>query len=243
MYRPFMFEGELTPVRSDLYAVLTASQAKRAWLARACVVGEELAESVECELLSVLPGNAQVVSLSIVMGEALFSRALALFFAENALSYSDDVLRAPNYFRKDQSIGSGIACFIAAVAPRSNAVVKRFRQAAVARPDMGFGVWETLSEEEFVDAVVHLPRVLLEVPAQAEAMGSRLALMCTEEVFAVCEGMKDLPLEVRADFARGLERQLRRIFQIRRWVECRDTLFTTAERSEVVKIAAGQNPR
>ena len=92
-------------------------------------------------------------------------------------------------------------------------------------PGLRGRAWQATLPDD-VDAVVPaLPAVLLEAPSLAGAAATRLALLHPDRCLEAAQLLADAPLPVRQAFAADLEKHLKRVFSVKRWVACRRALL------------------
>ena len=69
-----------------------------------------------------------------------------------------------------------------------------------------------------------MPDLLIEAPHLANEVATKYVLLSRDDCPDLCASLKDVPLDTRTHFASALEKNLRRVGRIRKWVECRTAL-------------------
>lgn len=215
------FEGRPLPDADALGSVLVGDD--RAWLVRASVVHVDYAERVVAAAVGLLGDpdpRARAAALAVI-------RALA---ARGAVGAVVDAVRAA----PDDWVGvvDGIEGGTLAQGALRLAVelwgVRRagdFARWALAVPELRVEAWRALGAEEPEIVLPHLAALLSEDPTLAGEVATRFALVHGEHCIAACHAIAGLPLTTRRAFGATLEKHLRRVFAIRRWVECRQVLL------------------
>ncbi len=111
------------------------------------------------------------------------------------------------------------------LAPPTVAGRQRALRWAMGVPELRDLAWHALGADEPEATLPHLEALLTESPELAGPVATRFALVHGSHCVAAAEACAGLPESTRRVFGTHLEKQLKRVFQVRRWAECRRALF------------------
>ncbi len=216
------FEGRLLPVGPALRAAVCGEAATRAWLVRAGVVHPPftaLLLDVAGDLFAAPEAEARAAALEVAA--ALNARPLLARLVEALEARPAEWLDGP----AGATPGHRALAFVERAAPPRSALRRRALTWALEQPALRLAAWRGLGMEHPDLLIPHLADVLAAAPDLADPLATRLALVHTDHCEAACRALADAPEELRRAFAGPLEKHLRRIFAIKKWVTCRQALF------------------
>lgn len=223
MSTPIMFEGR--PVPADLLAALESAQS-RPWLVRAAVCHPELAEQIEARcavVLASVDARPRAVGASVQAAHALMLRRLASTIA-------DGVLQARWTDQADPTqpgrtlMHSALGCLVDISRPDDLRVRGAVRH-CLGVPGLRAAAWRATRPSDIDTIIEAVVPLLAEAPALAEEVATRLALLHPERCLDAAERLATADLSTRTAFAGALEKHLKRVFSIKRWVACRRALL------------------
>ncbi len=214
-FPPFEFEGRLAPGSSELGEALGV-EADRAWLVRAAVVYPPVADAVarSCERW-LREEDASRWRLALELVGALGVRSLVDCLAE----------RLPAFAADDVAVARDALTLVVALASPGRASRRETLRWALGTPELRVLAWGALGADDPEAVLPHLGELLRQAPELAGEVGRRFALIHTPHCHDAARAVASLPEATRRAFAAELEKHLRRVFQIRRWAECRRILF------------------
>ena len=189
---------------------------------RAAVVHADLAEVVSARLPGLLASGqprAQAAALAVAHGLCARSLTDTVCEALPALTGVRDPLDP------EQTLAHRALYFLIEIARPSHQAAQRAIRAAMAEPGLRIVAWGALGNAPASASLPHLFALLDEAPDLAGEVGTRYALVHTESALAASEILATAPLEVRQAYADTLEKHLKRIFAVKKWVVCRRALF------------------
>lgn len=216
-----MFEGRPLPLPEGLGAALIG--ADRAWLVRAAVVHGDFARALADAArvsLSARDPRARAAALAVV--EALSARAVVGAVIDAVRGAPGDWVGVPDVIAGGTLAQTALRLAVESWGARRAADFARW---ALGVPELRVDAWRALGAEDPHIVLPHLAVLLSEAPALAGEVATRFALVHGEQCVAACDAIAGLPMETRRAFGATLEKHLRRVFAIRRWVECRRALF------------------
>ncbi|MCB9538840.1 MAG: hypothetical protein H6704_21610 [Myxococcales bacterium] len=216
------FEGRTLPVGSALRAALCGDGPTRAWLVRAAVVHPPftaLLMDTAGALFADADADARAAALEVAA--ALNARPLLARLVDALEARPEDWLTGP----PGATPGHRALAFVERAAPPRSALRRRALAWALTQPALQLAAWRGLGMEHPDLLVPHLPDVLAAAPELADPLATRLALVHTDHCEAACRALAPAPEDLRRAFAAPLEKHLRRIFAIKKWVACRRALF------------------
>lgn len=219
---PQNFEGAPLPSEAAVADALT-DVAERGRLVRAAVTDPAFAAIVERSCLLVFDSTPLRAAAAIQAAHALMLRRLTAPVARRALTGVWDAVPDPTQPGK-HIIASALG-FIVDVARPNQPVARALVRRCLQVPGLRGRAWQATLPDD-IDAVVPaVPAVLAEAPALAGAVATRLALLHPDRCLEVAHLLAASPLPVRRAFAADLEKHLKRVFSVKRWVECRRVLL------------------
>lgn len=208
-YAPFEFEGALVPGPDGLREGLL-DPSDRARLVRAAVVYPPVAMAAIDAARGLLAGDEVAVGLAVV--DALGARMLL----------DELVARLPGWSGAEATHALELVVRLAPpVDPRRVATLRW----AMGVPELRIIAWHALGADHPEATLPYLADLLRQAPQLAGAVATRLALVHTEHCLDAARALAELPEATRRAFAADLEKHLKRVFQVRRWAECRRALF------------------
>lgn len=216
------FEGRLLPVGAALRTAIGGDRATRAWLVRAGVVHPPFTTLLleACGALFADPDAAQRAA-ALEVAAALNARPLLAALVDALEDRPGDWL----VDEAGATLGHRALAFVERAAPPRSALRRRALAWALEQPALRLAAWRGLGMEHPDLLIPHLAEVLRAAPELADPLATRLALVHTEHCEAACRALAAAPEDLRRDFAAPLEKHLRRIFAIKKWVACRQALF------------------
>jgi hypothetical protein len=220
------FEGAPLPVEGLLVDALTAV-AERGRLVRASVTYPAFAAVVERACGAAIAATHLETGLragaAIQTAHALMLRRLVAPIAERALTGDWDEMPDPTQ-PGNRLVASALA-FIVDVARPNQAVARALVQRCLEVPGLRGRAWQATLPDDVDAVVLALPAVLAEAPSLAGAVATRLALLHPDRCLEAAQLLASAPLPVRQAFAADLEKHLKRVFSVKRWVACRRALL------------------
>lgn len=221
-YRPFEFEGRRTPdadaLADELPALLLGRE--QHWILRAAVVSEPLAEAILTVAAELIERSAAGRSVGITAARALCGRRLVP--AITARMFGRGWLGTPDPGNPRHTLAQNALRAVVEIIGPSRA--RPHLEQAMALPELRVIAYGALAADEPEVILPHLAKLLSEAPGLAEDVAIRFALVHTQACQAACHALKGLPKATRISFGAALQRQLERIGEVRRWVECRRIL-------------------
>lgn len=216
-----IFEGRPLPEPDALGPALVGDD--RGWLVRAAVVHADHAERLVEAAVGVLGDpdrRARAAALAVI--RALGARGAVGAVVDAARAAPDEWVGVPDDIEGGTLAQGALRLTVELWGPRRAGDFARW---ALAVPKLRVGAWRALGAEDPEIVLPHLGALLSEAPALADEVATRFALVHGEHCLAACHAIAGLPLATRRAFGVTLEKHLRRVFAIRRWVECRQVLF------------------
>lgn len=200
--------------------------AQRPRLVRAGVVDHQVAQAIDdwvVDLLGDPDPRARGVALQLAHagGARWHARPVARALAERAA----DFVGVPDPIQPGQSLGQSALRYLVAVPGAGHSAARSGLAAALAHGELRLEAWRGLADQDPAVLLPHVADLLRQDPALAEPVATRFALVHTDHAEAVCAEVAGLPEATRRAFAQALEKHLKRIFQVKRWVVCRRVLF------------------
>ena len=220
-----VFEGRVLPDDAALLTAISGDAANRGWLVRAGVVDPPFASALLAAARAGLADpSAQVRGAALQVADALLARPLldrvvdCLIDAPHAwFGVTDPVTGG--------TLAQGALRFVERAAPPGHPARARVLRAALPVPEVRVQAWRALGADDPAAVLPHLATLLTDAPGLADELATRLALLHLDLCEPACVALADAPESVRRAFANPLERHLKRIFAIKRWVACRRALF------------------
>lgn len=225
-YLPFEFEGRPAPEPARLGLAL-ADDADRARLVRAAVVHAPFAAAVLDACRALLTAETpRDRAAAVHVAHALGARPLVDPVCAALAEAPDGFVGVPDPLGPDGATLALTALrFLIEVALPDHPGTRRALRDAMAIDELRVEAWHALGARDPEAVLPHLGALLTQAPRLAGAVATRFALVHTPHVEAAARAVAPLPEETRRAFAADLEKHLRRIFAIRRWVTCRRILF------------------
>ena len=190
---------------------------------RAAVTDPRVAARVERACAAAIPQSPARAGAAIQTAHALMLRRLVKPVAERALTGVWDT--APDPTQPGRSLIASALGFTVDVGRPNLAQGRALVQRCLTVPGLRGRAWQATLPED-IDAVIRaLPPLLEEAPALAGAVATRLALLHPDRCLEASESLARAPLPIRQAFAADLEKHLKRVFSVKRWVECRRALL------------------
>ncbi len=190
-------------------------EVQRARMVRAAVVYPQVTEAaVEVARSLLLSGEDDEVGVGLQIVDALGARMLGRMMSE----------RLPSWVGRRQLARYALTLLVR-LAPPSAPHRHASLRWAMTVPELRLIAWAALGDEEPDATLPHLADLLTEAPHLAGPVATRFAIVHTAHCLRASEQIAELDEATRRAFATDLERQLKRIFQVRMWAECRRVLF------------------
>lgn len=220
-----IFEGRALPDAAACAALIRAGGDDRAWLVRAAVVHATVADAVVAASEALLTDDDASRGAALATLRALASRGSVPAVIEALRAAPERWIGALDREDPTRTLAqAALRLAIELAGPRRPAVADALRW-AIAVPELRLDAWHALGADAPDAVLPHLGALLQATPALAEAVATRFALVHTERCEDACHAIAALPETTRRAFAAPLEKHLRRISAIRRWVGCRRILF------------------
>lgn len=217
------FEGRLVP--DDLLAAMISADT-RPWLVRAAVCHPQLAAEIGilCEqVLTDDTASSKALGASIQTAHALMIRRLTPLIAAG-IETGRWRERADPTQPGASLLRSALACIVDIARPDAETARRAIRHCLTVH-SLRAHAWRATQPSDIEAILKNLTPLLQEAPALAPEVATRLALLHPERCLEAAHCVAALEIGTRRAFADALEKQLKRVFAIKRWVECRRALF------------------
>lgn len=214
-YEPFEFEGSAVPGPGGLRAALLV-EADRPRLVRAAVVYSTVAEAAleVAEGLLASDDDDEEVRVGLQLVDALGARKLVPTLVE----------RLPSWVGRGQIARHAFELVVRLAPPIAPHRYRALRWAMTV-PELRLLAWHALADDDPEATLPHLAELLDQAPQLAGQVATRFAIVHTAHCLRASQQIARLDEPTRRAFAADLEHQLKRIFQVRIWAECRRALF------------------
>ncbi|MCB9521959.1 MAG: hypothetical protein H6702_01095 [Myxococcales bacterium] len=219
------WDGGPLPEGEALRAALL-DDAQRPRLVRAGVVDPHVAQAADAWVQPLLfdpDPRARAVGLQVAHagGSRMHARPVAQALVERAQAF----VGVPDPLHPGQTLGQSALRYLVAVPGPGHSAARAGLAAALAHAELRLEAWRALADEDPAVLLPHVGDLLAQAPELAEPVGTRFALVHTAHVEAACLAVAGLPEVTRRAFGQAVEKHLKRIFQVKRWVACRRILL------------------
>lgn len=212
------------PEPADPTAALAARlTTDRAALIRAAVVDPALADAVTAAALTHLTAPAPQRAAALQALRALAARGAVPALIAALRAHPADWLAIPDPENPPRTLAQ-TALHLALTLAGPHRLTDTLRW-ALTIPELAPDAWHALGADDPDAVLPHLAALLTAAPALAPAVATRFALVHTPRCEDACRALAPLPEATRRAFAATLEKHLRRVAAIRRWITCRRLLF------------------
>ena len=217
-----IFEGRPLPAEAKVIDAL-CDAAERGRLVRAAVTDPRFAADIERACVAAFSSTPLRAGAAIQTAHALMLRRLVSPVAERALTgVWDDV---PDPTQPGRRLIASALGFTVDVGRPNLSAARALVQRCLTVPGLRGRAWQATLPDDIDAVILALPSLLDEAPALAGAVATRLALLHPDRCLEAAHLLASAPLALRQAFAADLEKHLKRVFSVKRWVECRRALL------------------
>ncbi len=219
------WDGGPLPAGDALRAAL-CDPAARPRLVRAAVVDAAFAAEVDGWVPALLADpDPQARGAALLLAQALCGRHHAARISAALRDDAAALVGIADPAQPGQTLALSALRYLVSIPGPRHRAARPGIQASLAHPELRVEAWRAMADDEPEAVLPHVAALLRAAPELADPVATRFALVHTAHVEAAAAEVAGLPEATRRAFGAALEKHLKRIFAVKRWVACRRILF------------------